>query len=190
MQPVVDLVLVFDEVSEGHFGWPEGLPKKLESSFARGAVGFPVVDFFVREDAVFPGGRTTARAWEDVVDVGFREAEFFAGVLAAAAITLEEAWEAELEALARDAIELTEDDDGRDADPALSGADGGIFFSDGKALPIGPRGGDHPVGALDVEAGGLVIDHGSEDLGRSGGGEGEPVTVEDKDGGFVEMRHF
>ena len=56
MQPVVDLVLVFDEVSDGHFGWPDGLPKKLESGFARGAVSLAVVDFAVGEDAVFPGG--------------------------------------------------------------------------------------------------------------------------------------
>lgn len=71
MRPVVDLVLVFDEVSDGHFGWPDGLPKELESGFARGAVGLTVVDVAVGENAVFPRGIASTRAGKDVVDVGF-----------------------------------------------------------------------------------------------------------------------
>ena len=47
MGPVRDLVLVFDEVGDGHFGWPCGLTKELESGFARGAVGLAVVHIFV-----------------------------------------------------------------------------------------------------------------------------------------------
>ena len=105
MLPVVDLVFVFDEVSDGHFGWPDGLPKELESGFARGAVGFAVVDFAVGEDAVFPRGVATTRAGKDVVDVGFGEGELASGVLAASAIAFEESFEAEAEALERDAVE-------------------------------------------------------------------------------------
>lgn len=59
MRPVVDLVLVFDEVGDGHFGWPDGLPKEFESGFARSAIGLAVVDFAVGENAVFPGGIAT-----------------------------------------------------------------------------------------------------------------------------------
>jgi len=96
-----------------------------------------------------------------VVDVGLRESEFFSGVLALSAVSFEESLQAEAEPLARDAVEVREDDNGGDADPALSGADGGIAFPDGKRLPIGPGDGDHPVGALDVEAGDLLVDHGA-----------------------------
>lgn len=41
--------------------------------------------------------------------------------------------------------------------------------------------------ALDIEAVDLVVYHGTENLGRAGGGEGEPVAVEDENGGFVEV---
>ena len=73
-----------------------------------------------------------------MVDVCFGEAEAFTGVLAAAAIALEEALQSELEPLARDAVEGAEDDDGGDADSAVGGADGGVMLPDGKQFPIGP----------------------------------------------------
>lgn len=69
----------------------------------------------------------------------------------------------------------------------MSGADGGVVFPDGKLLPVGPVEGNHPVGTLNIKACGLVIHHGSEDLGRTGCSQGVPVSVEDKDGGFVEV---
>ncbi len=191
MRPVVDLVLIFDELGDGHCGWPDGLPKELESGFTRGAVGFAVVDLAVGENAVFPGGGAAARAGLNVVDVGFGKGESSAGVLAAAAVPFEETLEAELEPLAWHAIEGAEDDDGGDADAAVSGADGGVVFPDVKILPIGPRDRDHPVGALDIEPGDLVVHHGAEDFGGAGGGEGKPVPVQNEDGGFVEVSgHF
>lgn len=100
-----------------------------------------------------------------------------AGVLALAAVAFEESLQAELETLARDAVEVAEDDDGGEADAAVGGANGGVALPDGEALPIGPGDGDHPVGALDIEASDLVVEHSAEDLGRAGGGEGEPVPV-------------
>jgi len=70
VRPVVDLVLVFDEVGEGHFGWPDGLPKEFESGFARSAVSLTVVDLAVGEDAVFPRSNASPRAGKNVIDIG------------------------------------------------------------------------------------------------------------------------
>ncbi len=188
MRPVVDLVLVFDEVGDGHFGWPDRLPKKLESGFPRGAVGLAVVYFFVGEDAVFPGGFASTRAGKNVVHVGFGKGELSSGVLAASAVPFEESLQSELEPLSGHAVELAQDDHGGDADFSVGGADGGIAFPDGKLSPVGPVERNHPVGPLNIEAGDLIIHHGAEDFGRAGGGESEPVPVEDQDGGFVEVR--
>ena len=70
----------------------------------------------------------------------------------------------------------------------MGGANRGVALADGEGLPIGPRDGDHPVRALDIEARDLMVEHGAEDFGRAGGGECVPVSVEDEDGGFVK-RH-
>lgn len=114
-----------------------------------------------------------------------------AGVLALTAVAFEEPLQAEFEALPRDAVEVAEDDDGGEADPAMGGPDGGVIFPDGEFLPIGPSEWDHPVGALNVEGGHLIIHHGTEDLGRARSGEGMPVPIEDKDGRFMEVGgHF
>lgn len=111
--------------------------------------------------------------------------------MALAAVAFEESLQAELEPLARDAIEVAEDDNGGEADSAVGGADGGVAFPDGEALPIGPGDGDHPVGALDIEARDLVVKHGAKDFGRAGGGKSEPVPVKNEDSSFVEVcRHF
>ena len=181
--PVFDLVFVFDELGEGHDGRLGGLFEEGEPGFARGAVGLLGVDFAVGEDAIFPGGFASAGAGDDVVDVGFGEGEFTPGVLAAAAIAFPKSAQSEAEALAGEAIEGAEDDDGGDADFSAHGSDGGVAFADGELAPIVQRERGHAVGALDVEAEGLAVDHGAEDFGGSGGRDGLPVSVENEDGG-------
>ena len=181
--PVFDLVFVFDELGQRFDGWSNGLFEEGESGFARGAVGLLRVDFSVGENAVFPGGFAAPGAGDDVVDVGFGEGEFAAGVLAATAVAFPKSAQSEAETLAGKAVERTEDDNGGDADFSTYGADGGVAIADGKLAPLVPSEGSHAVGSLDVEAKRLAVDHGAEDFGWSGRRDGLPVPVENEDGG-------
>lgn len=118
-----------------------------------------------------------------MVDIGFGEGELASGVLAASAVAFPKSAQSEAETLAGKAVEGAQDDNGGDADFSSHGADGGVAFANGELAPIVPGEGRHAVGALDVEAESLAVDHGAEDFGGSRGRDGLPVPVENEDGG-------
>lgn len=79
-------------------------------------------------------------------------------------------------------IELGENNHGGNPDPAANRSDGKVSVAEGQGAPLVPAQRLDTVGSLDVEPAGAVIDEITEDFERSGGRDGLPVSVQDKDG--------
>src|SRR5689334_5261022 len=85
--PVRDTVLIANRKSRRHRAWRHGLHAQAETGLVREAVGLARIHVAVREHAIVPRRRATARTRDNVVDVPLVASQLAPGVLADAAVS-------------------------------------------------------------------------------------------------------
>ena len=122
-----------------------------------------------------------------MVDVCFGQSETSAGVLAASTVPFPKSPQSEAQSFPGNPVEGAQNNDGGNSDFPPDHADRAITFPDRKLTPVVPGKRGKLFFAVNVETLGLTVDHGSEDFSRAGRSDSLPASVENENGGLMEM---
>ena len=86
MLPIPDIVSIANKGADRQLPRCLRLLFQLETDLFRQTIALQAIDPLVRQDAVLPRGEAAARTRHDMIDVALMGSEFFARVLAMAAV--------------------------------------------------------------------------------------------------------
>ncbi len=180
---------IAEQKGHGHFPRGARFGEEPQARFLGKAICFSRIHVLGGEHAVVPGGGTTARARDDVVDVPLFGSQRSSRVLAATTIAFADGASTELGTFERHPVEVGQHDHRGHAHAAMHRSNEGIRVAHGQVLPVLPRSGNHRVRALDVQGGGHIRRHLGERHGWAGRVDGLPVPVENEDDMLVQAAH-
>ena len=113
-----------------------------------------------------------------MVDASFAGCQHAPRILALATVADPDIFQRELRYEYRDLGKILEDDDRRNANGSVSGANGSILSPHGELHPLDQTRGIHCFSSIDVEPIGIVGGHVSEGVGRRDDGDRLPLPIE------------
>jgi len=138
MLPAIVLVQCKVDLDEWTPLRPLRLADEMHTGLLRCAVGFARIASNARANNIFPRGRTTPVARDDVIEVQFASIESFAAILAGVLVAFEDVMPCEFDLFLGQMVIDYKQDDAWDADPERDRMDAlRVRFLLGEIVPLG-----------------------------------------------------